>query len=104
MEKHLPIGSDGHRSPAAWFEKVEERLSDRQKQIGSEVIKELRKRIGFLMQVGWTTWPWTGQPAVCRGASLSVSVWPRKIGSQLVNVLYILTNPLSVCINGTTKD
>ncbi|MEM8887773.1 MAG: hypothetical protein AAGD28_07280 [Bacteroidota bacterium] len=39
-------------SLAAWIEGLEDRLSKRQVQIGQEVIKELRKRIGFLMQVG----------------------------------------------------
>ena len=37
---------------AGWIENLEERLSERQRIIGAEVIKELRKRIGFLMQVG----------------------------------------------------
>ncbi len=36
-----------------WFVGLEERLTERQNVIGRELLKELRKRIGFLLEVGW---------------------------------------------------
>ncbi|RMG16485.1 MAG: excinuclease ABC subunit UvrA [Bacteroidetes bacterium] len=78
---------------ADWMEHIEAGLSERQLAIGAEVIKELRKRIGFLRQVG------LGYLALDRPArSLSGGEAQRirlatQIGSQLVNVLYILDEP-----------
>ena len=37
---------------AGWFEGLESRLSEKQQRIGAEVLKEIRKRIGFLLDIG----------------------------------------------------
>jgi excinuclease ABC subunit A len=78
---------------AGWFETVEERLSDRQKQIGAEVIKELRKRIGFLMQVGLDYLALDRPAGSLSGGESQRIRLATQIGSQLVNVLYILDEP-----------
>ncbi len=76
-----------------WFDGVEERLTKRQQLIGAEVIKEIRDRLGFMLGVG------LGYLSLNRVAqSLSGGESQRirlatQIGSQLVNVLYILDEP-----------
>jgi excinuclease ABC subunit A len=76
-----------------WLEHLEDRLTDRQKRIASEILKEIRSRIGFMLDVG------LGYLAIDRPArTLSGGESQRirlatQIGSQLVNVLYILDEP-----------
>ncbi|MDX2063911.1 MAG: excinuclease ABC subunit UvrA, partial [Bacteroidia bacterium] len=77
----------------AWFEGIEDRLSDRQRLIAAELLKEIRKRLGFLLDVG------LGYLSLDRPArSLSGGEAQRirlatQIGSQLMGVLYILDEP-----------
>ena len=72
---------------------VEEKMSERQKIIGAEILKELKTRVGFLTGVG------LGYLSLNRGArTLSGGESQRirlatQIGSRLVNVLYILDEP-----------
>ena len=76
-----------------WFEGLEERLSERQNIIATEILKEIRSRLGFMVDVG------LDYLALDRGAmTLSGGESQRirlatQIGSQLVNVLYILDEP-----------
>ena len=76
-----------------WFDKLEDRLNNRQKAIATELLKEIRERLTFLMDVG------LGYLSLGRGAaSLSGGESQRirlatQIGSKLVNVLYILDEP-----------
>ncbi len=76
-----------------WFEKLPEKLSKSQLKIGEEIIKEIRTRLQFLVDVGLT------YLALARGSkSLSGGEAQRirlatQIGSQLVGVLYILDEP-----------
>ena len=76
-----------------WFNTLNSQLSDKQKQIASEVIKEIKDRLAFLMNVG------LDYLALSRGSkSLSGGEAQRirlatQIGSQLVGVLYILDEP-----------
>lgn len=76
-----------------WFKGLEERLSERQKVIATEILKEIRSRLGFMVDVG------LDYLALDRGAmTLSGGESQRirlatQIGSQLVNVLYILDEP-----------
>ncbi len=78
---------------ADWFSDIENHMSDKQKAIASEVLKEIRSRLGFLLDVG------LGYLALDRSAmTLSGGESQRirlatQIGSQLVNVLYILDEP-----------
>ncbi|MEM7368476.1 MAG: excinuclease ABC subunit UvrA [Bacteroidota bacterium] len=78
---------------AEWMENLEDRLSEKQQQIGSEVIKELRKRIGFLMQVGLDYLALDRPAKSLSGGEAQRIRLATQIGSQLVNVLYILDEP-----------
>src|SRR5699024_9940187 len=76
-----------------WFEELPEKLSKTQLKIGEEIIKEIKTRLQFLVDVGLT------YLALARGSkSLSGGEAQRirlatQIGSQLVGVLYILDEP-----------
>jgi excinuclease ABC subunit A len=76
-----------------WFTGLEERLSERQRLIGTEVIKEIRDRLGFMLGVGlgYLSLDRTAQ-SLSGGESQRIRL-ATQIGSQLVNVLYILDEP-----------
>lgn len=76
-----------------WFDRLETRLTARQKQIGQEVLKEIRKRIAFLLNVGldYLTLNRTSR-SLSGGESQRIRL-ATQIGSQLVGVLYILDEP-----------
>ncbi len=77
----------------AWFEGIEERLTEKQKIIARDVLKEIRNRLGFLIEVG-LTYLSLNRPArsLSGGESQRIRL-ATQIGSQLVNVLYILDEP-----------
>jgi len=77
----------------AWFENLEERLSDRQRLIGGEVLKEIRKRIGFLVDVGLTYLTLDRPLRTLSGGEAQRIRLATQIGTQLVGVLYILDEP-----------
>nr|WKN38407.1 excinuclease ABC subunit UvrA [Tunicatimonas sp. TK19036] len=77
----------------SWFENVEERLSDRQRLIGGEVLKEIRKRIGFLVDVGLTYLTLDRPLRTLSGGEAQRIRLATQIGTQLVGVLYILDEP-----------
>ena len=76
-----------------WLNNVDTLLSDKQRAIAAEIIKEIQSRIGFLLDVG------LGYLSLNRAsASLSGGEGQRirlatQVGSQLVNVFYILDEP-----------
>lgn len=77
----------------AWLTDVESYLSDKQRQIATEIIKEIRTRLQFLIDVGLD---YLSLNRVSRSLSGGESQRIRlatQIGSQLVNVLYILDEP-----------
>jgi excinuclease ABC subunit A len=76
-----------------WFRGLEERLTDRQRIIGAEVIKEIRDRLGFMLDVG-LDYLALDRPAqsLSGGESQRIRL-ATQIGSQLINVLYILDEP-----------
>ncbi len=76
-----------------WFKGLENRLNKKQRQIGSEVIKEIRDRLGFMLGVGldYLALDRTAQ-SLSGGESQRIRL-ATQIGSQLVNVLYILDEP-----------
>ena len=76
-----------------WLNGVEERLTDRQRQIGVEVIKEIRDRIGFMVDVGLTYLSLDRTSQTLSGGESQRIRLATQIGSQLVNVLYILDEP-----------
>ena len=76
-----------------WLEQLDSSLSDKQRAIAGEIIKEVKTRIGFLLDVG------LGYLSLNRSSvSLSGGEGQRirlatQVGSQLVNVFYILDEP-----------
>lgn len=76
-----------------WFSNLETRLSERQRLIATEVIKEIRDRLGFMLGVGlnYLSLDRTAQ-SLSGGESQRIRL-ATQIGSQLVNVLYILDEP-----------
>ncbi|HSP10931.1 MAG TPA: excinuclease ABC subunit UvrA [Salegentibacter sp.] len=78
---------------AKWFKGLEKHLSDKQNQIASEVIKEIRTRIQFLVDVGLTYLALNrGSKSLSGGEAQRIRL-ATQIGSQLVGVLYILDEP-----------
>lgn len=76
-----------------WFEKIEKRLSERQKKIAQEVLKEIRKRIQFLLDVGLDYLTLNRSSRSLSGGESQRIRLATQIGSQLVGVLYILDEP-----------
>ncbi len=76
-----------------FFFKIEERLSPRQLQIAVEVIKEIRTRLRFLIDVGLTYLSLDRPAGTLSGGESQRIRLATQIGSQLVNVLYILDEP-----------
>jgi len=76
-----------------WFEGIEVKLSDRQQEIAREVLKEIRSRLIFLLDVGlgYLSLDRTSR-SLSGGESQRIRL-ATQIGSRLVNVLYILDEP-----------
>ena len=76
-----------------WFDGIEEYLSEKQLQIAEEVIKEIRTRLQFLLDVGLTYLNLNrGSKSLSGGEAQRIRL-ATQIGSQLVGVLYILDEP-----------
>lgn len=80
-------------SLAQWLEGIEERISSKQRQIAIEVLKEIRSRLGFLLQVGLNYLSLNRSSKTLSGGESQRIRLATQIGSQLVNVLYILDEP-----------
>jgi len=76
-----------------WLEHAEEHLETKQKKIAHEVIKELISRVNFLLDVGLDYLSLNRQSATLSGGESQRIRLATQIGSQLVNVLYILDEP-----------
>ena len=76
-----------------WTDYVEEHMDEKQKRIASEIVKEIRKRINFLLEVGLDYLSLNRQSATLSGGESQRIRLATQIGSQLVNVLYILEMP-----------
>ena len=76
-----------------WVDHVEEHMSEKQRTIALEIIKEIRKRINFLLDVGLDYLALNRQSATLSGGESQRIRLATQIGSQLVNVLYILDEP-----------
>lgn len=76
-----------------WFDGIEKRLSERQNTIARDLLKEIRNRLGFLLDVG-LNYLSLDRPArsLSGGESQRIRL-ATQIGSRLVNVLYILDEP-----------
>ena len=78
---------------AEWMANVENTLSERQRNIGHEIIKEINKRLGFLMDVGLEYLSLNRSSVSLSGGEGQRIRLATQIGSGLVNVLYILDEP-----------
>jgi len=78
---------------AEWFEGVEGRLSERQNLIARELLKEIRKRIGFLLEVGLDYLNLHRSVRTLSGGESQRIRLATQIGTQLVGVLYIMDEP-----------
>ena len=76
-----------------WLDKVEDHMSPKQQKIADEIIKELRKRVSTLLDVGLDYLSLNRPSASLSGGESQRIRLTTQIGSQLVNVLYILDEP-----------
>lgn len=76
-----------------WTDGLEDRLSMRQKAIATEILKEIRSRLGFLLDVGLDYLSMNRSAVSLSGGESQRIRLATQIGSQLVNVLYILDEP-----------
>ena len=78
---------------AEWFDGLEKNLSEKQIKIAEEIIKEIRARLQFLLDVGLTYLSLNRSSKSLSGGEAQRIRLATQIGSQLVGVLYILDEP-----------
>lgn len=76
-----------------WLDHVEEHLDSKEGKIAHEIIKEIKSRVSFLLEVGLNYLSLNRQSATLSGGESQRIRLATQIGSQLVNVLYILDEP-----------
>ena len=76
-----------------WLDHVEDHLDSQQRKIATEILKEIRTRLEFLLEVGLDYLSLNRQSASLSGGESQRIRLATQIGSQLVNVLYILDEP-----------
>ena len=77
----------------SWLAEAQTHLTDRQRRIADEIIKEIVTRIDFMLEVGLDYLSLNRQSATLSGGESQRIRLATQIGSQLVNVLYILDEP-----------
>lgn len=78
---------------AAWFDGIELRISDKQKSIAKDVLKEIRERLQFLLDVGLTYLTLNRPSKTLSGGESQRIRLATQIGSQLQGITYILDEP-----------
>ncbi|HEX5168543.1 MAG TPA: excinuclease ABC subunit UvrA [Cyclobacteriaceae bacterium] len=76
-----------------WFAGLEDRINEKQRVIATEILKEIRKRIGFLLDVGLDYLHLNRPLRTLSGGEAQRIRLATQIGTQLVGVLYILDEP-----------
>ena len=76
-----------------WCTEVEQHMDPQQQKIAAEILKEIRTRIDFMLEVGLDYLALDRQSATLSGGESQRIRLATQIGSQLVNVLYILDEP-----------
>ena len=76
-----------------WLTEAQQHLDTQQKQIADEIIKEIQTRLSFMLEVGLDYLSLDRQSASLSGGESQRIRLATQIGSQLVNVLYILDEP-----------
>jgi len=93
-DKHIAeLSRMGVSELAAWFDELEPKLSDRQLLIAKEPLKEIKNRLGFLLDVGLEYLSLDRSAKTLSGGEAQRIRLATQIGSQLVGVLYILDEP-----------
>lgn len=77
----------------SWLENLESRMGERQSKIATEILKEIRTRVKFLLDVGLDYLSLSRTSISLSGGESQRIRLATQIGSQLVNVLYILDEP-----------
>ena len=78
---------------AVWMDGIEQYFSDKEKKIAQEIVKEIRERLGFLLDVGLGYLSLSRSSRSLSGGESQRIRLTTQIGSKLVNVLYILDEP-----------
>ena len=78
---------------AAWFDGIELRITDKQKSIAKDVLKEIRERLQFLLDVGLTYLTLNRPTKTLSGGESQRIRLATQIGSQLQGITYILDEP-----------
>ncbi len=76
-----------------WFEGVEKRLSKKQNLIAKDILKEIRERLSFLLEVGLTYLTLNRPSRTLSGGESQRIRLATQIGSQLQGITYILDEP-----------
>ncbi|MEM9849062.1 MAG: excinuclease ABC subunit UvrA [Bacteroidota bacterium] len=76
-----------------WMDEVENHLSERQKAIARDILKEIRLRLGFLMHVGLDYLSLNRPARTLSGGEAQRIRLATQIGSQLTGITYILDEP-----------
>ncbi len=76
-----------------WFNNIEERLSKKQNTIAKDILKEIRERLGFLLDVGLTYLTLNRSSKSLSGGESQRIRLATQIGSQLQGITYILDEP-----------
>ena len=84
-----------------WIENIEQWLNDKERAIARDIVKEIRERTGFLVDVGLGYLSLSRASRTISGGEAQRIRLATQIGSKLVNVLYILEEP---CIGLHQRD
>lgn len=76
-----------------WFDDLENHLDDKQRQVAKEVIKEIRYRLDFLLQVGLEYLNLNRPSRTLSGGEAQRTRLATQIGSQLTGITYIMDEP-----------
>ncbi len=76
-----------------WFEQLEEKLTSAQKTIATEILKEIKSRLSFILQVGLNYLALNRPAGSLSGGEAQRIRLATQIGAELMNVLYVLDEP-----------
>jgi len=76
-----------------WFENVDDKLSARQKAISKDVVKEIKLRLGFLLEVGLNYLSLNRPTRTLSGGESQRTRLATQIGSQLTGITYVMDEP-----------
>ena len=78
---------------ADWMSRIEEHFTEKERKIAQEVVKEIRERLRFLIEVGLGYLSLSRSSRSLSGGESQRIRLATQVGSKLVNVLYILDEP-----------